>query len=47
MKYLKSETQIAKNLTCFFPRPLIFKLQQEVIKFNDLFLLLVLETHIK
>ena len=38
MKYVKNETKIAKSLTQFFPRPLIFKLQQSeaVLKLSDI-----------
>ena len=33
-KYLENQTLLEKSITLFFPRPLIFKLQQEVLKFN-------------
>ena len=35
-EHLKNETETEKITTRLFPRFLIFKLQQEVIRFNDI-----------
>ena len=36
MKYFKNETQIEESLKRFFSRPLISKLQQKVLQFNNI-----------
>ena len=35
-KYFKNEIKIQQNSNGFFSRPLIFNLQSEVLKFNDI-----------
>ena len=35
-KYLNNETKQEEVSHCFFPTPLIYTLQQEVLKFNDI-----------